>query len=221
MTKCLMDGAPLGGLRLWMPALLSALLLLGGERSPAGVSFAAQAAQPILEQGQADIEGPMPPLDLPAAVPAKRHPAHRVVAVAVAVGFALLVWHYLRHRRRVVQRRRAQAPALAAPAEDVLALPDGEFYARLIGMLRDALDAEAGSPVAAMTPRELACLDLGGVVGQAEGSAAALRELCARAERAEYARAEIEAGLREADLRFVREFADAVRRRSAGREVRQ
>jgi hypothetical protein len=114
-------------------------------------------------------------------------------------------------------------PAVGELAQEADRLSDAEFYARLLRVLREALTTETSRPAAAMTPRELADVELLAIVEAAEGAEAGLhdrwRGLCQRAERAEYGRTRVRMRQRRGDLQFVVDLIEQAGRRRAAREA--
>jgi len=227
--------------RLLLPALFAIALvaaLLGREAAvsaadgnivlAAGADVpAAAGAAPASEPEQSDIRGPLGPLQLPEYLSRaflKLRWLRRLVAGVLAVGFALMALHYLwRKRRRAIFMERAAAiPRVHTLAAEADQLSDAEFYARLLRVLRDALTPETPRPAAAMTPRELADVELLATVDNGEAVTGGLhdrwRALCARAERAEYGRARIRGHQRREDLQLVADLIEKADRRRAVRE---
>ncbi len=197
----------------------------GASASASSASASSASAQ----QGDTDIQGPLGPLKLPGYL-SKAFRAHRwfrrLVAAAIAIGFAGIGFHYLlRKRRKAALIERASAmPPVRALADEAEHLSDAEFYARLLRVLREALTPETPRPAAVMTPRELADLELYAVI-EAEQAAGGLhdrwRALCLRAERAEYGRARIRGHQRREDLQLVMDLIEKADQRRAAREQRR
>jgi hypothetical protein len=191
--------------------------------SPAAVIAAADLA-PASEPEQSDIRGPLGPLQLPDYLSRaflKHRWLRRIVAGVLAVGFVFMAFHYLlRKRRRAVFMERVSAvPSVHALAAEANKLSDAEFYARLLRVLREALTPQTPRPAAAMTPRELAEMELFALVEEEDAVAGGLHErwrgLCARAERAEYGRARFKGGQRREDLQLVMDLIEKADRRRA------
>ncbi len=150
-------------------------------------------AAPAGPQPEGDILGPIGPMPWPEAAP--RPSARRLLAGAIAVGFVGFGLYYVLRRRRRRARHLPARPELPPPGEE---LSDAEFYGRLLGAARAALAARQGPSSAhahALTPRELA---------EAVPGGQQWRELCLRAEAAQYGAARIAPERRRADGELAR-----------------
>jgi len=216
----------LGFLRIVAGLLAIGCALLWVQPQAAGAAIL--QPEDVSAQGDADIEGPLGPLPLPgedADEPAAVW-TRRVVAAGVAVGLlAMACYLYVRRRRRPVTDAVASPSQEPSLAEQVEGLDDGEFYARLLSEARGALAAGAGRRFTSLTPRELAVLELppGLAVGAGAGPVQERwRQVCLRAEAAEYSHARVESATRKDDLRFVLDLiasgGGGARRQEAARE---
>jgi hypothetical protein len=181
-------------LAIWAAAILA---LTAGA-----VAWAGQGPPP-------DIKGPLGPMRYPAwpdgraAARAGRRVSRRAAAGVLAAGFAAVAFCFLLRRRRRLSRQMEPAPIVLRP--DLEDLPAGEFYAELLRAVREGLALAQGRHALAMTPREMFGIPL--PVDAARGSARQRwRELCERAELAEYSGAEIPTKQRSEDLDFVEEL---------------
>jgi hypothetical protein len=142
-----------------------------------------------------DILGPLGPMAWPEEA-APRPSARRLLAGAIAVGFVAFGLYYaLRRRRRRRVRHGSADPEPAPLGED---LSDAEFYGRLLGAARATLrgrDGPSGRDPRSLTPRELADALPGG---------REWREVCLRAEAAQYGAREVGPERRRADAALVR-----------------
>lgn len=166
---------------------------------------------------EADIRGPLGPMDFAAqreaghAAAPRQKALRRALAGALAVGFAVVAVGFLVHRRRRIGRGNGAAGPTAAGllVEDADRLGAAEFYGRLLAIVRQSLTTRMDIAAGAMTPRELGRLELPAPGEAEEADAGGLsrcerwRQLCARAELAEYAGTEIGPAQREEDLEFA------------------
>jgi len=167
-----------------------------------GALARAQAAAPDIMESL----GPMRP-DQPGWT------VRRMVAVWLAVGFVIVAFYFLYRRRR-----RRHTPAQQAAPMRPVHLPDrpdgteaGEFYHRLLGGLRGALD---GREADSYTPRELAEATLEHLPDREhDGRRERVSAMVRRAEEAAYGGADVELSDRRQDLELV---TDLVARLAAG-----
>jgi hypothetical protein len=149
-----------------------------------------------------DILGPIGPMPAPSP---DGHPTRRAVAVSLAVGFGVLSVYLTRRSRR--RRRLAVSPAaepVRLPGDELLGLPDDEFYAELFRRARQAVGR--GS---ALTPLELSqvAVPLG-----TDG----WPEFCARIAGALYAATGATPEQKADDLRLVRDLVAQPEERGDG-----
>ncbi|MGD2175730.1 MAG: hypothetical protein PVJ27_10035 [Candidatus Brocadiaceae bacterium] len=167
------------------------------RRTIAALLTASAGALLCATAGAADIKESLGPIDYRPSPRLFR----RTVAGILAVGFVGVACYFLYRRRR-----RQRAPGMVSvpelPDAELEGLGSGEFYARLLAAVRRMLDRKSGQPAHALTPRELAAPEAG--VAPDEPTREQWRALCDRAERAQYAGAEVEASRRTEDVALVR-----------------
>jgi len=177
------------------------------------------SAQPAANQAavsdRTDIKGPVGLLEYPEEPPTpwKR----RALGGSLATGFAAMGLALLRRRRRRIAERRRNTGVgeLRALEKGLDDLPAGDFYERLLAIVRRSLDHLPGRRAVALTPRQLAESDF----GAGESEAESWRDLCVRAERAEYGRADFEGERRRNDLQLVREMLGRLHREPRAEEA--